>query len=252
MKKYIFTICTIVFLSGCHKDEPCPTCPTAYHQTIFLDTILVEPSEVDLHLRTLDSIHTSKMFFQIRRDSVIIFSKFVLQKDTIIIDTPLLPLHFYRYKALRFKDSLKTDSSKLLSLRTMDTTSHNFVWEVDSLGDGQGSILRDVSILNDTSVWVTGDLHIKDSTGHFEIEPYNAAFWDGKKWHLQRIYYYYQGQNYYSQLYSVLIFSPADRLAERISLRTMHRQAIGFMPIHVDNKDIDRNIVASHIRHKLP
>ncbi len=186
-----------MLLSGCNREEPCVTCPPIYHQSIFLDTVLIEPTEIALHLTTSDSIHNSKTFFQIRRDSVIVFSRFVLQKDTVITDTGLLPSHNYKYKAFRFKDSMKVDSSKLLSLMTMDTTSHNFTWEVDTLGDGNSSALYDVLILNDTLVYATGGIYTKDSTGEFDPNTYNLVKWDGNKWELMRIQFLtFCGQSY--------------------------------------------------------
>jgi hypothetical protein len=206
---YLTTLtCLLLFLAGCKNEL---IIPPVYHQTVFLDTVLVEPTEIDLHLTTSDSVHTPSTLFQVRRDSVIIFSRFILQKDTVIVDTGLLPSHVYKYKALRLKNSLRTDSSKLLSLRTMDTTSHNFVWEVDTLGDGNSSILRDVAIINDTCVWAVGALHVKDSAGHFTSITYNAARWNGKNWSLLSVpTAMYGGFLDTFELYSVIAFNVND------------------------------------------
>ncbi len=197
MVRNLFIFLMIFLLSSCHKEEPCLTCPPLYHQSVFLDTLLIEPTEIDLHLTTSDSNHTSSTFFQLRRDSVIVFSKFLLQKDTVIIDTGLLPSHVYCYKALRLKDSVETDSSNLLRLRTMDTTSHDYDWEIDTLGDGNGSALYDVLILNDTLVYATGGIYTKDSTGEFDPNSYNLVKGDGNKWELMRIQFLtFCGQSY--------------------------------------------------------
>ena len=73
-----------------------------------------------------------------------------------------------------------------------DTTSHNFAWELDSLGDASvgSSILHDVAIVSDTVVWAVGEIYAKDSTGRADPIAYNAAKWDGKKWQLLRILFY--------------------------------------------------------------
>ena len=69
----------------------------------------------------------------------------------------------------------ETDSTECC----LDTTSHNFVWEIDTLGD-YGSYLNDVAIIDENDVWVVGYIKVGDST-------YNAAQWDGSEWELMVI-----------------------------------------------------------------
>jgi hypothetical protein len=66
----------------------------------------------------------------------------------------------------------ETDSTECC----LDTTSHNFVWEIDTLGD-YGSYLNDVAIVDENNIWVVGYIKDGDST-------YNAARWDGNEWEL--------------------------------------------------------------------
>ncbi len=61
----------------------------------------------------------------------------------------------------------------------MDTTSHNFVWEIDTLGN-YGSYLNDVAIIDENNVWVVGN--IETDSGSF-----NAAHWDGSEWELIKV-----------------------------------------------------------------
>jgi hypothetical protein len=56
----------------------------------------------------------------------------------------------------------------------MDTTSHNFVWDIDTLG-GNGSYLNDVWIVDENDIWVVGN--IETDSGE-----YNAAHWNGEEW----------------------------------------------------------------------
>ena len=70
-----------------------------------------------------------------------------------------------------------------------DTTSHDFTWHIDTLGDGSSSQLLDVAIINDTSIWATGEIYLKDSLGQFENEPYGLATWNGSDWSLKKLYY---------------------------------------------------------------
>jgi len=58
----------------------------------------------------------------------------------------------------------------------MDTTSHNFVWEIDTLGD-YGSYLNDVAIVDENNIWAVGYITTDTAT-------YNAAHWNGSEWEL--------------------------------------------------------------------
>ena len=61
----------------------------------------------------------------------------------------------------------------------LDTTSHNFIWEIDTLG-GHNSYLNDVAIIDENNIWAVGN--IETDSGE-----YNAAHWDGESWELLRI-----------------------------------------------------------------
>jgi hypothetical protein len=68
-----------------------------------------------------------------------------------------------------------------------DTTSDNFTWTSYTLGDGNGSILYDVSLVNDTLGYAVGEIYLKDSTGQINPTPFNLATWDGLRWQLLRM-----------------------------------------------------------------
>jgi hypothetical protein len=55
--------------------------------------------------------------------------------------------------------------------RTIDTTSHNFTWEFDTLGGGSSSAWYDDRIINDTLVYAVGGIFIRDSTGQTGVQP---------------------------------------------------------------------------------
>ncbi len=69
-----------------------------------------------------------------------------------------------------------------------DTTSHNFIWEVDTLGI-YGSYLKDVWIVNENDIWVVGKIIMPDPDSSFNgtgRETFNAAHWNGSRWNLSR------------------------------------------------------------------
>jgi len=89
-----------------------------------------------------------------------------------------------------------------------DTTSHNFSWRVDALGEGNSSVLNDVAIINDTLAYAVGEIYLQN-----DPTPYCLAKWDGKQWGLRRLYYYNQQSGATNPLYSVkgiFAFSSTD------------------------------------------
>jgi len=67
-----------------------------------------------------------------------------------------------------------------------DTTSHNFIWQIDTLGDGNSSVLNDVFIIDENNIWAVGEIYLKDTSGQFDSNAYGFAVWDGAKWNLRR------------------------------------------------------------------
>ena len=91
-----------------------------------------------------------------------------------------------------------------------DTTSHAFTFQTFTFGGAGGSILNDVAIINDTLVYAVGEIYQTDSAGQYDPDPYNLAIWDGRTWTLQKVPYYYQGQPFYSSIYSIFAFNSED------------------------------------------
>ncbi|MDD5766525.1 MAG: hypothetical protein PHW79_09815 [Candidatus Marinimicrobia bacterium] len=97
-----------------------------------------------------------------------------------------------------------------------DTTSHNFIWEIDTLGTKDISLIRDIVAISPNDVWAVGSISIynpfeQDSTGWW-INKYNAAHWDGEKWTLKCIpFKSYQSFIYaHDEICSVLAFDSND------------------------------------------
>jgi hypothetical protein len=126
---------------------------------------------------------------RLKRDTTTIIEKTMLSPDTIIIDEGLLPKHTYRYElsvGITKSDEIESE----VQITTMDTTSHNFTWEIDTLGDGASSVLYDVAIINDTLAYAVGEIYKKDSLGNWDPNAYNLVKWNGQRWQLLRIQFY--------------------------------------------------------------
>jgi len=191
---FLLPIITIIpSANSCRKDEPCTTCPPPYVRSIELAVVDTGVTETWLHVHFLDTIQSRA--FALSRDGQTVLTAQSSPLDTLVVDTALLPNRPYTYKAYRLTNNQLTDSSNLISFTTMDTTSHNFTWQMYTLGDGSSSVLYDVAIINDTLAYAVGEIFLRDSTGELDPVYYNLAKWDGLKWELTRIksncrYYY--------------------------------------------------------------
>ena len=68
-----------------------------------------------------------------------------------------------------------------------DTTGHDFVWTVDTIGIELDDI-NDVAIISEDEVWVVGQFDQRGDDGNIDWSKRgNTARWDGKKWTIHRI-----------------------------------------------------------------
>ncbi len=108
--------------------------------------------------------------------------------DTLLYIDSLLPNQTYNF--IISHSGLSGILSNELYVTTMDTTSHNFSWQTFEFGGEAGSCtFYDVAILNENSIWVVGDIKLRDSISNESI-LYNAAHWDGNDCVLHRIMFY--------------------------------------------------------------
>ena len=94
--------------------------------------------------------------------------------DTLITDEGLTPDTDFSYKVRFLKDGKTKAESEPVAVHTMQTTSHHFVWEIDTLGE-YGSSLHDVTAIGENDVWAVGEIKANDKL-------YGAVHWDGEKW----------------------------------------------------------------------
>lgn len=66
-----------------------------------------------------------------------------------------------------------------------DTTSHNFTWQIDTIGYRNAS-LADGVIINENDMWVVGEIY-PDSASYKDAIAYGAAHWDGMKWTPEKV-----------------------------------------------------------------
>ncbi len=216
----LFFAITIINFSSCQTTEP----PAAQGK-IMLEALDASSTEAWLKL-SLQELNLPQNVTVTRNDTII--ETLTMDKpDTVIYDEGLLPSTNYNYKAELVNNY---GISAVASIRTMDTTSHDFTWQTFTFGGANGSsVLNDVAIINENDIWAVGEIHTEwtdqyDSNGVW-VQPYNAVHWDGNKWELRRIIVNFRGNATFIPLEGIFAFSSND-----IWL-------VGSLPIHGDGNN---------------
>ncbi|HAP35208.1 MAG TPA: hypothetical protein DCQ28_04430 [Bacteroidetes bacterium] len=212
---FFLLLSSISFLQmNCKKEPPVvPPDPPIYVSTIGLTADEIGLSEVWLKIKTTDTLQPRTI--QLTRNSLPLFMFTLAAQETTIVDTAALPQRNYSYRVLRIENNKAKDSSKALEIKTMDTTSHDFIWTLETIGY-QNSIIRDVAIVNDTLVYAVGKFYEKDTSTNTQT-PFNVAQWNGKMWKLLRVMVEHQQipptpPHYYfpDEIYGIHVFAPDE------------------------------------------
>jgi len=153
-----------------------------------LEQLSVTCTEVWLKvgLAGVDSAGQGLLRVQLQRDDSTVSDFYFLPPDTIIRDYGLQPGRSYRYRVVRCSST--GNPSPEVTVTTLDTTSHNFTWEIDTLGI-YGSYLNDVWIVDEDDIWVVGQIIVPDPDSSFDgtgRETFNVAHWNGINWDMMR------------------------------------------------------------------
>jgi hypothetical protein len=171
----IIILMLCIFFQTCKDSSTYPS-----QQAVQLSVEDVGVTDAYLHLQ----VPSLKGRLTLERDGATVFDKMVSTLDTFVVDDTLLPKRTYSYRAKLAGEYLYATPEVVAT--TMDTTSHEITWAIDTMGDGNSSSIYDVDIVSDTCIWIVGDINYMDSLGQWS-PLYNAAKWDGKNWQLRRI-----------------------------------------------------------------
>ncbi len=184
MKQTGFFLLTLLLFSGLSCQEPEELQKPA-NRSLSLSLADVDVFTATLSLETKDLPLPATL--TLTRNGEIQSTFFLYKPDTTIYDSTLNASTDYTWQVLLKKGDQIEKSSNVLTGRTLDTTSHNFTWRVDTLGYYLSSV-RDVAIVSENNIWAVGAFHKRhadrDST---VLDRYNAAHWDGKTWTLVKI-----------------------------------------------------------------
>ncbi len=181
MNKTLFLLLSLVLLWSCMDD------PFENHSLQLEAEAGVTEAWLSLHVQGLKS----GAVYTLQRNGAVIFNSRIDVADTVIYDSLLTPATSYRYRFFA-TDQGETSPAVETVLTTMDTTGHDFDWQVYTFGGQKGtSLFYDVAIIDENDIWAVGEIYTADtytydSLGNW-IDPYNAAHWDGEKWTLLHV-----------------------------------------------------------------
>ncbi len=199
-----FVLCILYLaltLLFCEK-HPTPIIPGPATVSLSVEEAAVTEAWLNLHMANIKQDYQVTVW----RDSVQIYHN-AAGGDTLIYDSGLLPAHSYTYQVSLFRDETVVDQSEPVTLTTMDTTSHEFTWRIDTIGT-HSSVLYDVVIIDENDIWAVGEIYVNNDTTPWI--PYNAAHWDGQYWKLKRIQVLYRGSYVTPALEGIFAFSESD------------------------------------------
>ncbi len=154
--------------------------------SINLEVLSTFTTTAKLHISVEDT--TAEWTFGLKRNGEDVLTATVYNKDTTFTDGGLTPGTQYTYQVQWLEEGIAVDSSLAVTTLTMDTTSHSFTWEFDTLGI-YPSYLNDVAVINENNIWVVGEIKTDepDTVHNLPYTKYNAAHWDGSEWEFELI-----------------------------------------------------------------
>ena len=203
LARSIFAISILgICLLSCKSNPPGPDGTGGFGLTI-LDASC---SEAWLRIALDSSIRPRAI--TLMRGTTTLLTTSLQAAETLIVDQGLLPNHRYTYTLSR-PTGFGSNDSRSAAVTTLDTTSSDFTWQIDTLGVTSSS-LYDVTIINDTLAYAMGEMYLRDSTGQLDPILYNLAVWNGATWSIHRVAYNYQGQQFFNPIQSVFAFNRND------------------------------------------
>ncbi|MDI6805017.1 MAG: hypothetical protein QME58_14480, partial [Bacteroidota bacterium] len=126
----LFAILYLLFFYSCRERVVPPDVPP-YIPPIVLTAEDIGVTDAFIRVRFVDT--TISRAFKLTREGQTILTAPSSPLDTLILDEGLLPKRTYKYKAYRLLNSTPIDSSAELIVLSMDTTSHEYFFQIDTL-----------------------------------------------------------------------------------------------------------------------
>jgi hypothetical protein len=179
----------------CSKNNP--VTPPDNTFTITID----DASCTEVYLRLVLGAGIASRTVTLKRDTATLFTKTLSAVETAITDMNLRPGHSYTYFA-----QISSGSTAQAQVQTMDTTTHNILWDTPILLGDVNSNVNDITIMSDTVLYAVGAVNQGGSV-------YNLVKWNGQQWQLLQMQFFTICGQQYTTPYpasSIVAFSEHD------------------------------------------
>jgi len=176
------------WIVSCNTTEP-PIPPDETKPILALELDDAHCTEAWLQLTTKDLVLPAELTLKQYNPTGDSLSQiFILHtQDSLLYIDSLFPNQNYKFKVALNTTDNPQPTTNLLPVTTMDTTRHNFTFEMITFGGAVGSsVLYDVAIINENNIWAVGEIWIAD-TSSLGYTKYNAVHWDGNNWELKQL-----------------------------------------------------------------
>jgi len=222
MKRLIVGVLLIslgLLLKSCNSVEP----PAGLTINLKLEDVSCTEAWIELTTTNLQIPTTVTL----KRDNAVTHTISLSSTDTLLYIDSLLPNQTYTFQSFIQSINQSEIKSNVITVQTLDTTSHNFTFETFTFGTIGSSTLYDVAIINENNIWAVGEMLIADTSIN-GYTTYNAVHWDGSQWEMERIKTNACGGVDYPPIEAILAFSSDDILFAHIDGSISHYNGIEF------------------------
>jgi len=202
MRIIIISLFVAIISLSCNSTDPEIKVPE--REKSFIEAADVSCDEIWLKLKVGEIDLPAAGVIRIDGTKEKLFS--VTTKDTILYIDSLEVNRNYKFQVILLNQG-QTLISNEVTVKTLDTTSHNFTLETYEFGEYGNNVLYDVAVIDENNIWAVGEIFLKDSLGNNDHKRYNAIHFDGTKWEVLRIPYDYYGTLFYHPIQSIYTFN---------------------------------------------
>ena len=219
---YLFLFTFSFWFLSCEKNTT-PLENETPNISLEIDEVAV--TEVWLNLNSENLL--DKDVLRVFRDDSVIYTGIPDMAVTTLYDSGLLPAQSYSYHASLTRNDQTISSSNPQNITTLDTTSHDFEWEIYTIKSPYGSgMLFDAVIINENDIWAVGEIY---SDSAQPSKCYNAVHWDGQQWELKRIKTNACGGVDYPSIVAIIAYTSNDIFFAHVDGSISHFDGVDFM-----------------------
>ncbi len=172
MKKFILLFIVTIVLASCDSTEPedkeKPTVKTESGVTINVERFSCTYAWIDF------AIPPGGRVVYMNTEALTTPADTFFTKDTTIYVEHLLPGKEYTITATCPETESYIEETITCKFSTLDTTSHDFTYQVFEIGEGITNNLYGVDIIDENNIWAVGEVNRNDTF-------FNVIKWDGNR-----------------------------------------------------------------------